>query len=631
MAKNIINESVFNTRVYDGLQQRQFPKLLSAMLARRNGCKSYADAKLGYGSLLPTNTLQGATEAAVAIYDAASAGKKLCVIADYDADGATSTAVVMTALASLMRSLKQAETNAVYVLPDRMKHGYGFSVPVADLAIEQHNPGLFITVDNGISSKEAVSYALSRGIPTVVTDHHDCPAPSHMPTDAIVIVNPKQPTDPFESKNLAGCGVIFYVCCELMKLCEQKGTPMDIQPETLLPFVAIGTIADVVQMDRNNRILVNKGIELIQHTSCTNGVSALVAIALDYKAVIATTKATKTLPNVPLMEFNTTHIAFQVAPRINAAGRLHTMSLGIECLMETNPVRAMKLVRILDGINKRRKQVEQGLITTVVEQLEAVPVDADVPNIAIFDNKDWHPGVIGIAAGRIKERIGLPVFVFAGPIDDGHGGLVYKGSARSIEQLNIRHALDDAHTLMKECLGVSVNNLFKYGGHAAAAGASIPADLFPLFKQCMSQVCGEILKHNPPQVVITTDGILPAYASTEEVWRMLSYPWGQGFTAPLFRQTFRVQDVKLYPQKDTPTPAHQTVSMTLANDDGKWMKAVKFRHPIDEPTPQKGDRIDALFRPALNTFKNKTSVQLIVDSIIPQPQIIIADDDNPPF
>ena len=509
------------------LRQGGIHPLLAQLYAAR-GVHSLDELDDGLARLLPPATLLGAREAAVLLADAMAAGKTICVVADYDCDGATACAVALRGLRLL------GALDVGYLVPDRVIDGYGLTAPIAE-RVRATGAGLLVTVDNGIASIEGVARAKALGMQVLVTDHH-LPAlkDGHIVLpDADVIVNPNQPDCRFESKSIAGVGVMFYVLLALRAELRERGLfTASSQPrlDALLPLVALGTVADVVKLDANNRRLVAQGLKRIRAGNLPAGVASLF-IAAGRKANVATT-----------FDFG-----FALGPRINAAGRLSDMTLGIECLLTDDAARADELARILDGINRERRDIEAGMREQAQLSADAM-IDEDAlgeagppPAIAIFE-PDFHEGVVGIVASRIKDKLHRPTFVFAASQAPGKAHEL-KGSGRSIAGFHLRDALD---LVAKRCPGV----LLRFGGHAMAAGCTIGEEHFEVFEQALQQVAREWLDAATLTRRIDTDGPLPAeYRRTDVVETLHKEVWGQGFAAPTFSEELEVVSQRLVGEK----------------------------------------------------------------------------------
>ena len=506
----IVKRSVPQRAVWQ-LEQQGLHPLLARLYASR-GVTDKAELDYELKSLLPPATLTHASDAALILADAIEAEAKLLIVGDYDCDGATATAVGM-------RALKMLGADVDFLLPDRFKLGYGLSPAIVDLAAEQ-SPDLIITVDNGIASIEGVNRAREHGIATLITDHH---LPAETLPDADCIVNPNQPGCDFPSKCIAGVGVMFYVMLALRAELRERGFFAD-RPEpnfaALLDLVALGTVADVVKLDRNNRILVAQGLKRMRAGQLQPGLAAL------FKA------AGRDVKKATAMD-----LGFIVGPRLNAAGRLADMRLGVECLLTDDPARALNIAQQLDALNRERREIESDMQEQALHLLESLDADDAAPGIALFD-ESWHEGVVGILASRIKDKLHRPVFAFA----PGEGGII-KGSGRSIPGLHLRDALD---LIAKRAPGL----LIRFGGHAMAAGATVDAKNFENFRNLFAQVAGELLDPTDLTRTLETDGALEGgYFSLETARLLENEIWGQGFPAPLFMDEFEVEQQRVLKEK----------------------------------------------------------------------------------
>jgi single-stranded-DNA-specific exonuclease len=550
-------------RVVWQLEQQGLHPLLARLYAAR-GITDKAELDYELKSLLPPASLTHATDAAQLLADAIEAEAKMLIIGDYDCDGATATAVGM-------RALKALGADVDFLLPDRFKLGYGLSPEIVDLAAEQ-SPDLIITVDNGIASLEGVARAQQHGIATLITDHH-LPAATLPAADCIV--NPNQPGCDFPSKCIAGVGVMFYVMLALRAELRTRGW-FEERPEpnfaNLLDLVALGTVADVVKLDRNNRILVSQGLKRMRAGQMQPGIAALFkAAARDPRRATA---------------FD---LGFLLGPRLNAAGRLADMRLGVECLLTDDPSRALSIAQQLDTLNRERREIEAGMQEQALQLLETLDANDAAPGIAMFD-ESWHEGVVGILASRIKDKLHRPVFAFA----RGEGGII-KGSGRSIPGLHLRDALD---LVAKRSPGL----LIRFGGHAMAAGATVGAENFEKFKFLFAQVAGELLAPADLTRTLETDGNLEGgYFSLETARLLETEIWGQGFPAPLFLDEFDVEQQRVLKEK------HLKLRLRKGNTR---IDAIQFNF-----SAQPGNRTRLAYRLAINEYMGVESPQLMVEHL----------------
>ena len=496
------------------LEQAGVHPLLARLYAAR-GITQAQELDNALDKLLPPSTLLGAERAATLLAEAIAQDKKICIVADYDCDGASACAVGVRGLRLL------GAKHVTYLVPDRMVDGYGLTPPIAQ-RVKDCGADVLVTVDNGIASIEGVAHAKALGLQVLVTDHH---LPAQALPAADVIVNPNQPGCEFESKSIAGVGVMFYVLLALRAQLRQQGVYDAVtQPKLdgLLPLVALGTVADVVRLDSNNRRLVAQGLKRIRALSMPAGLASLFV-------------ASGRLPQAA----NTFDLGFALGPRINAAGRLSDMTLGIECLLTDEPQRADELAQTLDGINRERRVIEGQMREQAMHMAENLidPQEAPPAAICIFD-PDFHEGVVGIVAARIKDQLHRPTFVFAASQAPGKEHEL-KGSGRSIPGFHLRDALD---LVAKRHPGV----LLRFGGHAMAAGCTIAQDRLDEFEEGFSQVARECLDAATLARRLQTDGPLaPEYRRVDLVDTLHQEVWGQGFAAPLFSEEVEVLSQRL--------------------------------------------------------------------------------------
>ena len=556
------------------LEQAGIHPLLAQLYAAR-GVHSVAELDDGLARLLPPTGLLGTAQAAVLLADALRDGLHICVVADYDCDGATACAVALRGLKLL------GFQHVSYLVPDRVVDGYGLTAPIAD-RVKATGADVLLTVDNGIASIDGVARAKALGLQVLVTDHH-LPALMNgsigLP-DADVIVNPNQPGCGFESKSIAGVGVMFYVLLALRAELRDRGCfTAASQPklDVLLPLVALGTVADVVKLDANNRRLVAQGLKRIRAGHLPVGLASLF-VAAGRKAPVATT-----------FDFG-----FALGPRINAAGRLADMTLGIECLLTDDPRKADELAQLLDSINRERRDIEAGMREQAQLAADAM-IDMDdepPPAIAIFD-PDFHEGVVGIVASRIKDKLHRPTFVFAASQAPGKAHEL-KGSGRSIPGFHLRDALD---LVAKRCPDV----LLRFGGHAMAAGCTIDESQFEAFEFALQQVAREWLDAATLTRRLDTDGPLPAeYRRADVVDTLHQAVWGQGFAAPTFSEEVEVVSQRLVGEKH--------LSLKLRHQ-GQPVDAMWFGH-----TEQLPKRVTLAFRLDADEWQGVKRVRFLVEA-----------------
>ena len=552
------------------LEQAGVHPLLARLYAAR-GVSTKEELDNALARLLPPSGLRGVREAAVLLADAIAANKRMIIVADYDCDGATACAVGVRGLRLL------GAQHVDYLVPDRVVDGYGLTPPIAQ-RVHERGADMLITVDNGIASVDGVAQAKALGLSVLVTDRH-LPGPQLPAADAIV--NPNQPGCEFESKSAAGVGVMFYVLMALRTELRERGVfDKDNQPklEPLLPLVALGTVADVVKLDNNNRRLVAQGLKRIRAGHMQAGIEALFKAA-GRKAEDATT-----------FDFG-----FALGPRINAAGRLADMTLGIECLMTDDPGRALELAQQLDAINRERRELEGGMREQAMLMAETLFEEGEEPPaaISVFD-PDFHEGVVGIVASRLKDKLHRPTFVFAASSAPGKEHEL-KGSGRSIPGFHLRDALD---LVAKRHPGV----LLKFGGHAMAAGCTVAEAHFDEFEQGFERVAQEWLDAATLTRKIETDGPLaPEYCRAELVDVLHREVWGQGFAPPTFSEMVEVVSQRLVGE------AKNHLSIKLLHQ-GQPVDAIWFGHT--DPLPP---RAVLAFRLDVNEWRGERKVQFLVE------------------
>ncbi len=557
------------------LEQGGVHPLLARLYAAR-GVTGMDELDDALAKLLPPSSLLGANAAAVLLADAMAQNKKLCIVADYDCDGATACAVALRGLRLL------GAKHVAYLVPDRVVDGYGLTAPIAQ-RVADSGAEVLITVDNGIASMEGVAHAKALGLQVLVTDHH-LPA-TNRKTGAVelpnadVIVNPNQPDCSFESKSMAGVGVMFYVLLALRSELRARGVfDATNQPklDTLLPLVALGTVADVVKLDANNRRLVAQGLKRVRAGAMPEGLAALFTAA-GRKAKVATT-----------FDFG-----FALGPRINAAGRLSDMTLGIECLQTDDAGRADELAKALDAINRERRVIEGDMRDQAMDIVDSLFDEGDEPPsaICVFD-PDFHEGVVGIVASRIKDKLHRPSFVFAASQAPGKEHEL-KGSGRSIPGFHLRDALD---LVAKRYPGV----LLRFGGHAMAAGCTIHEDGLDAFEQGLNEVAHEWLDAATLTRRLETDGALdPKYLRVDLVDTLQKEVWGQGFAPPTFSEEVEVVSQRLVGEK------HLQLKL---KHQGQPVDGIWFGH-----TEQLPSRVKLAFRLDADEWNGVRRVKFLVE------------------
>jgi single-stranded-DNA-specific exonuclease len=555
----IITRRVPQRELHMLIQQGVHPLLARILVAR--GVRSATELEYRLAALIPPGELKNAEAAGELLADHIEAGKRLLIVADYDCDGATACAVGV-------RALRAFGARVDYLVPNRFETGYGLSPQIVDIAAPRA-PDLLITVDNGIASVEGVAEARRRGIATLVTDHH---LPGDTLPDAACIVDPSQPGDRFPSKSIAGVGVMFYVMLATRAALRRRGAfASRAEPNLadLLDLVALGTVADVVKLDHNNRVLVSQGLARIRSGRMQPGIRALFGVAgRDPRRAGA---------------FD---LGFAIGPRLNAAGRLADMGVGIECLITDDMARALNIAQELDALNRERRELE----TSMQRDAESLLAEIDpgqAATVCLYD-AGWHQGVVGLLAARVKDRVHRPVFAFA---PSGTGEL--RGSGRSVPGLHLRDALD---LVSKRAPGL----LLRFGGHAAAAGLALRADGLDAFRDLVEAAVREMVDPGTLSRNVETDGSLEvAYASLETARLLDREVWGQGFPPPVFLDEFVVENQRLVGDKH--------LKLRLARD-GQRFNAMLFRH--EAPVP---GRIRGAYRLAVDEFNGAQSVQLTVE------------------
>ena len=555
------------------LEQQGLHPLLARLYAAR-GVQTKSELDYELKSLIPPAQLTNAAEAAVLLADAIEAQARILIVGDYDCDGATATAVGVRALRSMAGD---SGTVIDYLVPNRFTYGYGLSPEIVDLAATM-TPDLLVTVDNGIASIEGVARANELGIATLITDHH---LPAEQLPAAECIVNPNQPGCEFPSKNIAGVGVMFYVMLALRAELRERGWFAEgsgiKEPNlgSLLDLVALGTVADVVKLDRNNRILVNQGLKRMRSGRLNPGIRAL------FRA------AGRDPEKAASMD-----LGFMIGPRLNAAGRLADMSLGIEALITDDEARALNIAQQLDALNRERKEIESGMQEQALVLLDAID-ESEAAAIALFE-PEWHQGVIGILASRIKDKRHRPVFAFARGDSDVEGGEI-KGSGRSIPGLHLRDALD---LISKRAPGL----LRRFGGHAMAAGATIMEADFERFRELFAQVADELLSPADLTRTLETDGSLESgHFSINTVRLLEDEVWGQGFPAPLFEDEFVVEHQRVLKEKH--------LKMRLRKGELR-IDAIQFNF-----SESPGNTIRAAYRLSINEYNGVQTPQLMIEHL----------------
>jgi len=538
-----------------------FHPLLAQIFAAR-GITSAQQLAADASALFPLAQLRNVERMASLLADAIAAKQKLLIVADYDSDGATACAVGI-------RALREFGAIVDYLVPNRFEYGYGLTPEIVALAKKLKDPAILITVDNGIASVDGVAAANALGMRVLITDHH---LPGAALPDAWCIINPNQPGCGFPSKNLAGVGVMFYLMLALRVELRKRGAFGDGSGPNLgalLDLVALGTVADVVKLDDNNRILVQQGLQRIRSGKTWPGIAALLRIAGRDAA-----------------RASTYDLGFVVGPRLNAAGRLDDMAVGIECLITNDHGTAERIARQLDDLNRQRRAIESDMHENALASLAAITPE-DGSSLCMFE-PGWHQGVIGIVASRLKERFHRPVIAFA----RGNDGEI-KGSGRSIGALHLRDALDLVAKREPDLI-------LRFGGHAAAAGLTLRENEFARFRAAFEIVAKSLLSAADLERVIETDGALSLEHCTLEAARVLEHQvWGQGFAAPTFDDEFTVARQRVVGQRH--------LKLRLMKDN-REVEAMLFAHATPLP-----DRIHAVYRLAVNEWNGAQTLQLTIE------------------
>lgn len=556
------------------LSAAPLPPALKQIYANR-GVDRLDDITLPLSQLAPPSALKGAQAAAEMLADAIEFHASVVIVGDFDADGATSCALAV----SLLKQMGLEEVT--YLVPNRFEFGYGLTPEIVGIAA-QYQPDVLVTVDNGIASIDGVMAAQMLGMSVIITDHH---LPGDTLPEADIIVNPNQPGCPFPSKALAGVGVMFYVLTALRAELRGRGwfESMGIDIPNLadaLDLVALGTVADVVPLDKNNRTLVAAGLARMRSGRARPGIEALFEVA-----------------GRDISQVSSTDLGFVAGPRLNAAGRLDDMSVGIECLLAESSASARILATQLNDFNKERKEIERTMQTDAMTLLEKGDLSVGNEDFALsLFREDWHQGVVGILASRIRERFHRPTIVFA---QSGDGEL--KGSGRSIPSVHLRDALDRVATSTPDLIT-------KFGGHAMAAGLSLSQDDLPRFREAFNRVVAQALKGSLPDQVTVTDGQLPESDLTLGLAEALESggPWGQAFEAPSFEGVFTISDMRVVGEKH--------LKFRLFTEAG-LIDAIAFNAEVETWTRNKPKTLRCVYRPCVNEYRGERRLQLQIEAL----------------
>jgi single-stranded-DNA-specific exonuclease len=556
--KRIINQDLKNKLVNSGINKK-----LASILGARD-IQSFDDINYDLRNLLSPHGLLDIDKAANFLFECINAQKKILIIGDYDADGATASACAVL-------GLRKFSANVDFLVPNRFKFGYGLTPEIVEQALLK-NPDVIITVDNGIASIEGVKLARDKNIDVIVTDHH---LPADTLPNANFIINPNQPNCTFHSKNLCGVGVIFYFLLSLRVIFRERGKyTKKTEPKfhDLLDLVCLGTIADLVILDYNNRILVEHGLKVIRSNNCNFGIQAIAKLS-----------------KKPLPRLKTSDLSFAIAPKLNAAGRLDDISIGIKCLLSSSYEEAESYAKQLIVLNNERREIESKMHAEALKDINLD--DLSLLFTVCLYNKNWHQGVIGILASRIKEKYFRPTIIFA---SDESGFL--KGSGRSIPGLHLRDTLD--------LISKRNSNLIKsFGGHAMAAGLTIREASFDLFVTIFEQTCSELLTEDDLNTVIKVDeSILDNSVNFDIVRKIDMSIWGQGFIQPQYLDKFEVTEQSLIMDK------HRKCKL---NFNGYLYEGIFFNHSESLP-----DRIEAVYRVETNEFRENKKIQILLTHLI---------------
>lgn len=547
-------------------------------LYQSRGIASESQISRELPDLIPYQDMLNVQEAAARLANAIQSNRRILIIGDFDTDGATSTALAILALRAM------GAKNVDFLVPNRFVYGYGLSPGIVDLAAQQKQPDLIVTVDNGISSHEGVARAKNLGIEVLITDHHlpgdELPSPT-------TIVNPNQPNDKFASKCIAGVGVIFYVMLALRaKLDDQKWfTTNNLARPNMahyLDLVALGTVADVVPLDKNNRILVHQGLRRIRSGATNLGILALLHLANRHPS-----------------RMQAVDLGFVLGPRLNAAGRLDDMSLGINCLLAETPAAAKQCAEKLDELNCERRALEAQMQQEAFEIVQNLKLNKKLPlGICLYD-ETWHQGVVGLVAARVKEKFHRPVIAFA----KGEDGLL-KGSARSISNLNIRDVIEKVAIRFPKLIT-------KFGGHAMAAGLSLEPGNFNAFADAFAETVAEEVGQNELCHKLYTDGPLNEDEFTFEIAEILRYggPWGPGFPEPLFDGEFKLVNQRLVGRR------HLKMVLQAPGSD-QYLDAIAFNVDLNQWPNYDCTDIRLAFRMDINEYRGRKKLQLVVEEIL---------------
>jgi len=574
----VINKKIINRVVPDGINlPDSIHPVLKRIYASRN-IKSGEDLDYSLGSLISYEELGGIDDAVILLQEMITQKKRILIVADFDADGATSCALVIRGLTAM------GAEDVIYVVPNRFEHGYGLSPKIVDVALD-HDPDLIVTVDNGISSISGVEHAKKNGIKVLITDHH---LPGDKLPRADVIVNPQLKENKFPSKNLAGVGVIFYILLALRAKLKTENwfDEKNIKYPNLanlLDLVALGTISDLVPLDKNNRTMVAHGLKLMRQNKSKAGILAILNQS-----------------GRQLSTLTSGDLSFAIAPRLNAAGRLTDMSLGIECLLTDDKENATEMAKKLNQINIERRQIQDNMEEQAFTEFEKSFQDTSkkIPHGICIYNQNWHQGVVGILAAKIKEKFNRPVVVFA---QECQG--ILKGSARSITELHIKDVFDEIARLYPELI-------LTFGGHAMAAGLTIEESQFDRFSDAFNKVVDRYISSDSLEDQCLTDGELSGddFSLPLALAIQNSGPWGQSFPEPIFVGQFKILDKRVVGKSH--------LKLKLQSRNNNTLDAIAF-NMTDDDWPAKLEQITSTYRLGINNYRGHSKIQLFIEHIEP--------------
>ena len=574
----MLNKKIINRDVPDGINlPDSIHPVLKRIYASRN-IKSSEDLDYSLGSLIPYEELSGVDDAVILLQEMITQKKRILIVADFDADGATSCALAIRGLTAM------GAEDVIYVVPNRFEHGYGLSPKIVDVALD-HDPDLIVTVDNGISSISGVEHAKKNGIKVLITDHH---LPGDKLPSADVIVNPQLKENKFPSKNLAGVGVIFYILLALRAKLKAENwfDEKNIKYPNLanlLDLVALGTISDLVPLDKNNRTMVAHGLKLMRKNKSKAGILAILNQS-----------------GRQLSTLTSGDLSFAIAPRLNAAGRLTDMSLGIECLLTDDKENATEMAKKLNQLNIERRQIQDNMEEQAFTEFEKYLQDTSkkIPHGICIYNQNWHQGVVGILAAKIKEKFNRPVVVFA---QECQG--ILKGSARSITELHIKDVFDEIARLYPELI-------LTFGGHAMAAGLTIEESQFDRFSDVFNKVVNQYISSDSLEDQCLTDGELSGddFSLPLALAIQNAGPWGQSFPEPIFVGQFKILDKRVVGESH--------LKLKLQSRNNNTLDAIAF-NMTDDDWPSKLEQITSTYRLGINNYRGHSQVQLFIEHIEP--------------